>query len=56
VFDFSKEVNLLGMDKLQLTELNLGQVFSSRSGCMHDLLVLRFETKTDLLKVETFTF
>jgi hypothetical protein len=41
------------MDKLQLTGLNLGRVFNSRSGCVLAMLFHCSETKLSNLKLKT---
>ncbi len=41
------------MDKLQLTGLNLGRVFNSRSGCVCAMQLLCFETKLPYLMSKT---
>ncbi len=41
------------MDKLELTDLNLGRVFNARSGCMYELHLLSSIAKLPNLKLLT---
>jgi len=41
------------MDKLQLTEQNLGRLFNSRSGCMCAMHLFCYEAKQPNLKLKT---
>jgi len=42
------------MNKLQLTEQNLGRVFNSRCGCVHNMQLNSFETKLSNIKLKTW--
>jgi hypothetical protein len=42
------------MGKLRLTEQNLGRVFFSRIGCVHDVQLFCFETKLPSLELKTW--
>ncbi len=42
------------IDKLQVIGQNLGQLFNSRSGCVHDMQSRCFETKLPNLKLKTW--